>query len=198
MAIALGICTYKDYETVYTGIDYYPIEEMYQYLVAYRVGMPDESELKDIQLGESATREFKSTFRLNLQTKKQDDKITYACLKTIAGFLNTNGGSLYIGITDSGEIFGIEKDGFPNNDNFQTHFFNLIKECLGKPVATLVDTQIINIEKKDICVVKCKKSPEPVYLKFKKEEESYFVRTGPSTIKLSTSETVKHIKEHFE
>ena len=75
------------------------MEKLRKELDLAKKNIPDESELKDIQLGESTNREFKSTFRFNLYTKKNDpEKITYACLKTIAGFLNTNGGSLYIGI----------------------------------------------------------------------------------------------------
>src|SRR3972149_581196 len=74
-----------------------------QYLRAHR----QAEEL--IKQGESKTLEFKSTLRWNLQEDRQDDKaVTHAILKTIAAFLNTEGGDLLIGVADDGSVRGIE------------------------------------------------------------------------------------------
>jgi hypothetical protein len=148
--------------------------------------------------GETAKIEFKSTLRFNLYSGKNDDEITHSCLKTIAAFLNTGGGKLLIGVSDGGNIVGIKKDGFPNNDKYQLHLYNLIKEYLGNHVASLANAEMIEVNDNYICLVKCDKSPEPVYLNFRKKEEEYFIRTGPGTTKLSTSEAHKYIIEKFE
>jgi len=37
-----------------------------------------------------------------------------------------------------------------------------------------------------------------LYLNFKNQDEEYFIRTGPGTTKLSTSEAHKYIKDKFE
>jgi len=67
-----------------------------QYVRTHR----DAEEL--IKRGESKTLEFKSTLRWNLAEDKQDDKIiTHAALKTIAAFLNTEGGDLLIGVAEA-------------------------------------------------------------------------------------------------
>jgi len=72
-----------------------------QYLRAHR----NAEEL--IQRGESKTLEFKSTLRWNVKEDRQDDKVvTHAVLKTIAAFLNTEGGDLLIGVADDGAIVG--------------------------------------------------------------------------------------------
>ena len=42
--------------------------------------------------GESETVEFKSSLRVNLHTKRRDERIQVTALKTIAAFLNSNGG----------------------------------------------------------------------------------------------------------
>ena len=58
-----------------------------------------------IQRGESKTLEFKSTLRWNLVEDRKDDKrVTHAALKTIAAFLNTEGGDLLLGVADDGAI----------------------------------------------------------------------------------------------
>jgi chaperone required for assembly of F1-ATPase len=159
---------------------------------------PEEILISEIEKGETTTLEFKSTLRQNLHTGKNDDEITHSCLKTITAFLNTAGGKLLIGVSDKGEIVGIEKDGFPDNDKYQLHLFNLIKEYLGNNIASLVNAEMVEIGKKFICLVKCDKSPQPVYLKFKKRDEEYFIRTGPGSTKLSTSEAHKYINEKFK
>ena len=46
-----------------------------------------------ISLGEGDKVEFKSTFKKNMETGKADDNIKFSVLKTIAGFLNANGGN---------------------------------------------------------------------------------------------------------
>ena len=75
-----------------------------------------------IKQGESKTLEFKSTLRWNLREDRKDDKrITHAALKTIAAFLNTEGGDLLLGVADDGAIVGIEKDRLDNDDKFMRH-----------------------------------------------------------------------------
>ena len=63
-----------------------------------------------IKRGESKTLEFKSTLRWNLKEDRKDQAVTRAVLKTIAAFLNTEGGDLLIGVADDGSIVGIEQD----------------------------------------------------------------------------------------
>ena len=63
-----------------------------------------------IKRGENEKIEFKSTLRINLHTKEQDKKVENSVLKTIVAFLNSEGGTLLIGVSDCGEIIGIEKD----------------------------------------------------------------------------------------
>ena len=55
----------------------------------------------------------------------------HAVLKTIAGFLNTKGGELLIGVDDSGEPIGLENDKFNTLDNLSLHLVNLINDRIG-------------------------------------------------------------------
>ena len=52
--------------------------------------------------GESEAVELKSTMRTNLHTGTKDPRMELAVLKTLAGFLNTNGGTLIVGVSDDG------------------------------------------------------------------------------------------------
>lgn len=151
----------------------------------------------EIAAGESKNREFKSTLRWNIWAGRNDDAMTHACLKTIAAFLNTDGGVLFIGVDDNGAPLGLELDKFPNEDKFLLHLFNVIKQALGDSAATLVDARIFELDGKQFCRVECSVThPErPVFVSFKKGDEEFFVRTGPGTTKLPPSQIIQYLNE---
>lgn len=146
-----------------------------------------------IDSGESSSVEFKSTMRKNLHTGKNGKEIEVAWLKGVAAFLNTNSGTLLLGVADDGSIKGLEPDGFENEDKCQLHFKNLIAAHIGAELSTYINFAIVTIENKQIGVVSCKRSPEPAFLKHPKGE-SFFIRNGPSSDELPVSKVVDYIK----
>jgi hypothetical protein len=159
---------------------------------------PQLSEIERlIKQGETAKLEFKSTLRWNLHSNKADNRIEHAVLKTIVAFLNTDGGTLLVGISDQGDILGTEPDHFRNSDKYLLHFGNLLNTSIGKKHLHCIKYAVVPCEDKEILRVECKSSPEPVYLK-KGGVEEFFIRTGPSTVQLSLSEVVDYSKKHFQ
>lgn len=155
-----------------------------------------------IKRGESKTLEFKSTLRWNLRENRKDDKaITHAVLKTIAAFLNTEGGDLLIGVADDRSIVGIEVDQLENDDKFMRHLVQVVRNGLGDRAATCIDPRMQVVHGKTVCVVSCQRSPEPVFLKWKGLETSpegdFFVRQGPRTEKLSPDSAREFIRTRF-
>ena len=69
--------------------------------VASRMQRPEprESVHELIRRGESDRLEFKSTARWNLHTAARDERMEMVIAKAVAGFLNTDGGALLIGVT---------------------------------------------------------------------------------------------------
>ena len=155
-----------------------------------------------IKRGESKTLEFKSTLRWSLKEDRQDDKgVTHATLKTIAAFLNTEGGDLLIGVADDGSIVGIEKDRLENDDKFMRHLTQVVRNGLGDRAGTCVDPRMQIVQEKSVCVVSCQRSPEPVFLKWKGMETApdgdFFVRSGPGTVKLAAESTAEYVRTRF-
>jgi hypothetical protein len=154
---------------------------------------PADLLLAEIQSGESTKREFKSSLRWHIHKKSHDEVITHACLKTIAAFLNTEGGVLLIGVEDSGEICGVEHDGFPNDDKFLLHLYNCIQDWLGNQHATRVKAELIPVKDKKVCRVECQPfAGEWAYLRRKGDEE-FLVRVGPSSKPLRPSEIATYM-----
>jgi len=152
----------------------------------------EEALLQTIAQGENAGLEFKSTLRWNLKTDKPGKEIELACMKTIVAFLNSEGGTLMVGVEDDGNILGIEADNFSNEDKFFLHFNNLIKQHIGLEHSKYIRFSIKRIQSYSVLVVDCQKSNKPVFLK-DKEDEDFYVRVGPGTRKLSTREVLKSL-----
>jgi hypothetical protein len=153
--------------------------------------------LETIKKPEAENLEFKSTLRTNIYTNEIDRKIEHAALKTITAFLNSKGGSLFLGVTDDKKVLGIEEDKFQNTDKFLLHLTNIIKEKIGKPFAHLVDFGEIKIGNRTIIEVICKKSNKPVFLKINPQQEEFYIRVGPSSQKIEGSDLVEYITKKF-
>lgn len=150
-----------------------------------------------IQKGESSELEFKSTLRKNLHTNEKDRRIELAVLKTISAYLNTNGGTLLVGVNDNGKVIGIEEDEFENHDKLKLHLSNLIKYHIGKQFFNYINFELFPIEDKHILKIDCSPSDRRVFLKDGKEEE-FYIRNGPATSRLFGNALIEYIKQRFE
>ena len=143
--------------------------------------------------GENRRVEFKSTLRMNLHTGKPGKEIELAWLKGVAAFLNTDGGTLLLGVTDDGEITGIERDVFENEDKCRLHFKNLIATHIGAEKSKYIRFRLVPVEGKTVGVVQCARSSEPVFLK-NGNKEAFYIRNGPSSDELPVSKALHYIK----
>jgi hypothetical protein len=151
---------------------------------------------------ESKTLEFKSTLRWNLKEKRKDPTVTHAAIKTIAAFLNTEGGDLLIGARDDRSVVGIESDDFDSEDKFMLHLSQMVRNTLGDRASTCIDPRMQIVKGKTVCVVTCQRSPEPVFMKTKdmpdESKGDFYVRSGPGTVKLSVEDSEHYIQTRFK
>lgn len=115
--------------------------------------------------GESGEVEFKSSLRVNLHTGSKDPRMELAVLKTIAGFLNTSGGILTIGVTDDGTALGIDADGFENEDKMSLRLVNLVNSYIGPTIMSYVHMRFEDYDGYRVMLVECPKSNTPVMSK---------------------------------
>ena len=154
-----------------------------------------ESEIsKIVQTGESDSTEFKSTLRWNLHTDKADKKIENTCLKTIAAYLNSDGGALLVGVDDDGKVLGLQQDRFANEDKLLLHWNSLVKAHLGVEFTQLIRSQIYDLEGQRILLVQCLRSPKPVFFR-RDNDEVFYVRTGNGTHQLKPSEVLAYLDQ---
>ena len=153
-----------------------------------------------IHNGEGESQEFKSSLRWNYQSKKTDKQIELAVIKTIAGFMNNQAGTLLIGVNDQGEVLGLSNDyrtlKKKNRDGFEQHLMTLISLKIGADLCPLVHVLFQNYHEQDVCRVIIEPSPRPVYVKVD-DDEKYYLRTGNATRELTVHEAIEHIPSHW-
>ncbi len=157
---------------------------------------PSERIKELIRNGEGDKMEFKSTLRTNLHTNQIDKKIEHSVLKTIVAYLNSDGGQLLIGVSDNGQIMGIEKDGFSDRDRLNLHFTNLIKVHIGNEYLPFIKTELVRVDDLNVLRVDCLSSDKAVFLKLGREEE-FYVRNGPSSVRLNGRELLDYVGHKF-
>ncbi len=122
-------------------------------------------------------------------------------LKTVAAFLNSDGGTLLIGVDDNGNILGLQNDyqAFtkkPNRDGYELWLTNdlLLKADVGKEFAPFIHISFHIIDNQEICKVAVERAPEPAYVTIRSKngqpEQCLFIRTGNSTTKLDTPKAI--------
>lgn len=151
--------------------------------------------------GENEMVEFKSSLRWDYRQNNTNKMVEYQCLKTVAAFLNFNGGTLFIGVDDSEKIIGLDKDfkslGKPDKDGFELHLNNIFIDSFGKEFRKYIHVTFENTKSGEICLVRVDPSKTPVFFKINGTKE-FYIRTGNSSNSLDVEETTKYIKGHWE
>ena len=149
--------------------------------------------------GESKTVEFKSSLQWDVRQGKQNTALRHQVLKTVAAFLNSEGGLLLIGVDDDGRVLGLEADlALVGNsrDRFEQLLANLLSDHLGAQHAPLIRSRFEEVEGTLVYVMEVQPTPEPVFLKGTRGEE-FYVRVQTTTRALDPRETVEYIRNHW-
>jgi hypothetical protein len=85
-----------------------------------------------------------------------------------------------------------------NEDKFLLHLWTLIRNCLGREVCPNIRTTLEKTEDKTICLVHCRRSSRPVFLRQPGFDEAFYIRVGPSSNAMDISEALKYIADNFD
>lgn len=183
------------------------------------VNTTPEFDIDFIHQREGQFLEKKSTFLYNIHSKKQDDAITLAFMKSIAGMLNFQGGgkggTIILGVSDENEILGIENDikTIPKAnkaaqlekklDAFELYLREKIENYINSIDIFDIKIEEKKFEDKHVCRLILKKfdegdySPRPAIVK-SPEGEKFFIRNGNRTKELNTSESMEYLRKYFQ
>ncbi len=153
-----------------------------------------------IAQGESRRLEFKSSFRWDVKQDKLNRHLEHAVLKSLAGFLNADGGTLLIGVTDEGDPIGLAKDYQSlkkrDRDGFEQAIMTAVANRIGTDACANLQLVFHDVGGDQVCRLITQPSPRPVYLNQGKETE-FYVRTGTSTRQLNVQEAIEYIQDRW-
>lgn len=153
-----------------------------------------------ISHGESSNVEFKSSFKWDLKESKPNKALEDVVLKTLAGFMNGEGGSLIIGVSDDGKILGLNADyniqKKKDKDGFEQALMTSVAKNLGTDACQYLQLIFHELEEKEVCRVITRKSHRPIYIK-DGNALKFYVRTGVSTRELNVQEAVEYISTRW-
>lgn len=130
--------------------------------------------------------------------------------KTLAGFLNSDGGTLIIGVRENkkggeDQVIGIEREFRSLKDScvdgYRRMIVDLIKDYFSSNIFNHLNKyfQIDFIEVNDltVCGIKVSKSDKKAFIKIKNTDH-FYIRTDASTRELTGEETVDYCQNRFD
>ena len=124
-------------------------------------------------------------------------------VKSIAGFMNSSGGTLLVGVSNDREVVGIEGDfefvQYKNIDGWELWLTGLISESLGKVAASDLSVSPHLLDDKTVVRIDVGPSPKPVFAKTLKGEKSekFLARINNSTMELTGQDMLDYQKRRW-
>lgn len=162
-----------------------------------RPALPNVAEV--IRAGEGSAAEFKATLRWDIDRGVVNKGLQDEVLQAIAAFLNSDGGTLLIGVRDDGSILGLTAD-FSTfrrttgsaEDQFLQTISNLVADVLGASFARSFDAQMESVAGEVVCRVTVARASKPAYI-----TADLYIRMGNTSRKLSTRDAVEYVRTHW-
>ena len=167
-------------------------------LVPYIIGsekLPTVSDL--LRQMETHRVEFKQTARVPVENDVPERVVNEGVVKSVSAFLNSEGGTLGIGITDDGDIVGIQPDlDYKNQDldGYQNWLGGLLVQNIGGgAIGAHVRLRVEPAGGQLVVLIDVSPSLSPVYAKTTKGDQCFFVRIGNATRMLEGPEIQRYI-----
>jgi len=156
-----------------------------------------------IKEGENNFVEFKSSIHWDYHQNKTNKDLEIVIAKTLSAFMNSEGGMLFIGVDDDGSILGLDSDyktfgKRQNKDGFLQKITQIVNNYIGPDFNALIIPRFIELNGKEICVLKVADSSRPVYLRIKDKEENFFIRAAACSQPLSMREAHNYIQDRWQ
>ena len=173
--------------------------------VAEQLGLPGGAPLRSVQdlidNDEDFAVEFKSTARWDIRENAASKLMEDAIVKTVAGLLNADGGTLLIGIGPDREVVGLSYDYArvrpKNGDGLVNWLTTHLIQAVGHVPVARVRARIIVHEGREICRVDVAASSGPVWAKTSKVDHVFFVRMNNSTRALPGIDVDAYIRDRW-
>lgn len=152
---------------------------------------------------ESQNLEFKSSLRWDFEKGYTVKVLEQVVVKAAAGFLNSEGGDLVIGVDDSKVVLGLEGDygssqRIGDRDGFERHLNGLLRNAVGDATLAFVTANFHQVDGKEICQVSIEPSDHPVYVPGEDGQgQAFYLRQGNATRSLDPKQALDYVTSHW-
>lgn len=154
-----------------------------------------------IEAGESQVVEFKSSLRWDVRQQQVNKGLEKVVAKTVAGFLNAEGGTLVIGVADDGTVLGIQPDmdstGRSDRDGYEQKLIQVLEGHLGTAMLQNLRIRFDTYDGRTACIVDVDASPQPAFLKDGTGRE-FYARIGNTTRSFDLQGAHEYISMHWQ
>jgi predicted HTH transcriptional regulator len=113
-------------------------------------------------------------------------------LSILAGFLNNNGGTLIVGLSDDGYPTNLRDDNFANEDEMSLYLVDLVKERMGSQALLSIHVNFDDYNGNRIMLVRCTRAQVPIFVE-DVDVKRFFIRTGSLTIELDAEQIEEYL-----
>lgn len=162
--------------------------------------------IEAIRSGETAAVEFKASMLYDFDTGQKNPALGASILKTIAAFMNTGGGVIYVGVTDGGDVQGIECDyklagKHANWDGWSQALSNMINKIEMAAPFSYVSYNRVELKNGrgnpcDIAKIAVLQAQIPAWIKVD-GRPTLFVRQGPTSKPLDARDAAAYVGTQF-
>ncbi len=162
--------------------------------------------------------EKKSSLSYDVNFCKENKYLETVASIAVQSFLNSEGGFVYLGVSDDGLPLGLNSDYSlihkrPNDDGFEDKLWTVLTKFLGFKIKSdrLLSISFPVIDNVEICEIYVRPSKVPIFLKEKtctvivdnehkpqRKIEDFYIRNGNSHYLISkNSELIEYVTDHF-
>jgi Putative DNA-binding domain len=134
--------------------------------------------------------------------KEVQKELKKAVTKTIAAFLNSQGGTLLIGVADSGALTGIEAD-FPyvrkdkqDADGWLLSLREVIRNALGTEVWDAIKVSLVLQGNVHVAVLQCPRRDSETWHQ-EGMQDHFYIRSSSASDELTGPSLVRYVREHW-
>ncbi len=201
------------YSPEYLAAEFSAIQSEFMNEVVKEVSIkPPKKKTKVIEFlskDEDQHLEFKSTLRYDIKASehgsaKINPELEKEVLRSVCAFLNSEGGTLLIGVSNEKQILGLLNDykflKNQNKDGFEVFLREKLSQKIEPDIPGMVKITFEIQDGKDVCLVQVDKADVPMFLKDSiagRELREFWIRDGNRKRPLSGTTMTNYIYTHW-
>lgn len=150
--------------------------------------------------GEGEQLEFKRSIRWDHSLGRTNRQLEEPVVRTLAGFFNCDGGTLLVGVSDAGEIVGMDEDYATwkraDQDGFGQFMVALVETRLGGDLCSRLHVSTVSAGDRHVGVVAVQPSPRPVWV-IETGLARFYIRAASTTRELDARETLGYAPQRW-